>query len=74
MTELLKQGVYKPMPVTDQVLSIYAGTQGHLDKVPLNQVHAWEEAFLKFVRERRSPCGRRFTDTNKPRRRFPCRG
>ena len=34
MTELLKQGLYNPMPVIDQVLSIYAGTRGHLDKVP----------------------------------------
>ena len=51
MTELLKQGVYRPMHVTDQVLSIYAGTRGHLDKIPLKEVHAWEEGFLKFVRE-----------------------
>src|SRR3974390_2685409 len=39
MTELLKQGLYQPMHVTDQVLSIYAGTRGHLDKVPLKDVH-----------------------------------
>ena len=51
MTELLKQGLYHPMHVTDQVLSIYAGTHGHLDKIPLKDVHAWEEGFLKFVRE-----------------------
>jgi F-type H+/Na+-transporting ATPase subunit alpha len=51
MTELLKQGLYHPMHVTDQVLSIYAGTRGHLDKIPLKEVHAWEEGFLKFVRE-----------------------
>ena len=35
------------MHVTDQVLSIYAGTHGHLDKVPLKDVHAWEEGFLR---------------------------
>ena len=35
MTELLKQGLYQPMHVTDQVLSIYAGTRGHLDKIPV---------------------------------------
>ena len=48
------------MHVTDQVLSIYAGTHGHLDKVPLKEVHAWEEGFLKFIREeQKSTCGRR---------------
>ena len=34
MVELLKQGQYKPMPVADQVLSIYAGVNGFLDDVP----------------------------------------
>ncbi len=34
MVELLKQGQYQPMHVIDQVLVIYAGTRGHLDKVP----------------------------------------
>ncbi len=51
MTELLKQGQYRPMHVTDQVLSIYAGTRGYLDKVSLQEVEAWEEAFLKFFRK-----------------------
>ena len=34
MVELLKQPQYKPMSVIDQVMSIYAGTQGYLDDVP----------------------------------------
>ena len=38
MAELLKQGQYQPMDVIDQVLSIYAGTRGHLDKIPLSEV------------------------------------
>jgi F-type H+-transporting ATPase subunit alpha len=63
MTELLKQGVYHPMHVTDQVLSIYVGTHGHLDKIPLKEVHAWEEAFLKFVREERAPLWQKITDS-----------
>ncbi len=49
MVELLKQGQYQPMDVVDQVLSIYAGTQGHLDKVPRNEVAAWEKEFLTFM-------------------------
>jgi F-type H+-transporting ATPase subunit alpha len=41
------------MHVADQVMSIYAGTKGYLDKVPQKQVAAWEEQFLRFVREQR---------------------
>ena len=46
MVEILKQGQYQPMNVIDQVLIIYAGTRGHLDKVPVNEVQAWEKQFL----------------------------
>jgi len=63
MTELLKQGLYQPMHVTDQVLSIYAGTRGHLDKIPINQVHAWEQAFLKFIREEKQSIWQKITDS-----------
>ena len=63
MTELLKQGLYHPMHVTDQVLSIYAGTHGHLDKVPLKEVPAWEEGFLKHVREEKETLWQKITDS-----------
>jgi F-type H+-transporting ATPase subunit alpha len=63
MTELLKQGLYRPMHVTDQVLSIYAGTRGHLDHVPLKDVHAWEEGFLKFVRDEKKSLWQKITDS-----------
>ena len=63
MTELLKQGLYHPMHVTDQVLSIYAGTHGHLDKVPLAEVHAWEEGFLKFIHEEKKALWQKITDS-----------
>jgi F-type H+-transporting ATPase subunit alpha len=53
MVELLKQPQYQPMHVVDQVLSIYAGTRGYLDQVPVSEVRAWEEAFLKFIHEQR---------------------
>jgi F-type H+-transporting ATPase subunit alpha len=49
MVELLKQGQYEPMNVLDQVLMIYAGTRGHLDKVPLTEVKKWEQEFLTFM-------------------------
>src|SRR5690606_6753356 len=48
MVELLKQPQYVPMPVTDQVISIYAGTKGFLDDVPVSQVAAFEKAMLAY--------------------------
>ena len=49
MVELLKQGQYKPMPVADQVLSIYAGVNGFLDDVPVDKVLAFEADLLHYV-------------------------
>jgi F-type H+-transporting ATPase subunit alpha len=49
MVELLKQGQYRPMPVTDQVLSIYAGTNGFLDDVPVTKVRQFEDDLLHYV-------------------------
>ncbi|MGA2034330.1 MAG: F0F1 ATP synthase subunit alpha [Thermoguttaceae bacterium] len=63
MTELLKQGLYHPLHVTDQVLSIYAGTRGHLDKIPQKEVHAWESGFLAFMREQKCDLWKQITET-----------
>jgi F-type H+-transporting ATPase subunit alpha len=49
MVELLKQGQYKPMPVADQVLSIYAGVNGFLDDVAVEKVRQFEEDLLHYV-------------------------
>jgi F-type H+-transporting ATPase subunit alpha len=49
MVELLKQRQYQPMNVIDQVLSMYAGTRGFLDDVPVDEVAQWEQAFLEFI-------------------------
>ena len=65
MTELLKQGLYHPMHVTDQVLSIYAGTHGHLDKIPIAEVRAWESALLEFMRTTKHTLWQKITDTKK---------
>src|SRR4029077_378705 len=54
MVEILKQRQTRPMPVTDQVMILYAGTKGYLDKVPIKDVQRWEEQFLRFMREQRS--------------------
>src|SRR5258705_683694 len=49
MVEILKQGQYSPVPVEKQVLIIYAGTEGFLDDLPLDQCRAFEEGLYKFV-------------------------
>jgi F-type H+-transporting ATPase subunit alpha len=49
MVEILKQGTYQPMNVIDQVLVIYAGTRGHLDKIPITEVQEWEKQYLEFT-------------------------
>ena len=54
MVELLKQPQYKPMSVTDQVLSLYAGTKGFIDDVPVKAVQQWEVDFQQFARDKHS--------------------
>lgn len=64
MVELLKQGQYKPLHVVDQILVIYAGTTGYLDKVPVDEVAAWEEAFLEFIHNKKADLWKKL-DENK---------
>lgn len=47
LTELLKQGQYTPMPLSDQVALIYAGTKGFIDHVPVERVKDWQEGFIR---------------------------
>jgi F-type H+-transporting ATPase subunit alpha len=53
MVELLKQSQYQPMDVTEQVVSIYAGTRGHLDDIPVSKVREFEIGLLSYVRDRK---------------------
>jgi F-type H+-transporting ATPase subunit alpha len=52
MVELLKQPQYQPMDVIDEVLSIYAGTKGYLDSIPIGKVRVFEKEMLKFFHEK----------------------
>jgi F-type H+-transporting ATPase subunit alpha len=47
--EVLKQGQYRPMPAEQQVMVIYAVTNGFIDDVPVAKVRAWEEGFHAFM-------------------------
>jgi F-type H+-transporting ATPase subunit alpha len=63
MVELLKQGVYNPLDVVDEVLIIYAGTRGHLDKVPVNQVQQWESKFVQFMKDQKPEVRAKLAET-----------
>jgi F-type H+-transporting ATPase subunit alpha len=50
LVELLKQQQYQPMPVEEQVVSIFLGTGGHLDSVPVEDVRRFETELLDHIR------------------------
>ncbi|HEX5266233.1 MAG TPA: F0F1 ATP synthase subunit alpha, partial [Acidimicrobiales bacterium] len=52
LTELLKQSQNAPMPVEEQVFSIYAGTNGYLDDIPVGDVRRFEAEMLDYLRTR----------------------
>ncbi len=49
LVELLKQNQYVPMPVEKQVVSIFAGTNGYLDEIPLEEVQRYEKELLELM-------------------------
>jgi len=49
LVELLKQGQYVPMPVEQQVVSIFAGTNGYLDEIPIEHVQRFERELLDMM-------------------------
>jgi F-type H+-transporting ATPase subunit alpha len=53
LTELLKQPQYQPMAVEEQVVSIFAGTRGYLDKVPVGEITRFEAAMIGEIRARK---------------------
>jgi F-type H+-transporting ATPase subunit alpha len=50
LTELLKQPQYKPVPVEEQVIAIFAGTRGYLDRIPVGQVGEFERRLLSEIK------------------------
>jgi F-type H+-transporting ATPase subunit alpha len=49
LVELLKQPQFKPMSVEQEVMVVYAGTQGLLDEIPINRVQEFQSGFLSYV-------------------------
>jgi F-type H+-transporting ATPase subunit alpha len=63
LTELLKQPQYQPMPIEEQVASIYAGTNGFIDKVEVKDVTRYEAAMLSYMRSDAKDVLKKIRDT-----------
>jgi len=57
LSELLKQPQYKPAALDKQVMAIYAGTNGYLDKIPVTRVQEWEQSFYQYMDASRPEIG-----------------
>ncbi len=61
--ELLKQGQYKPYEVIDQCISIFAGSRGFLDDVPVPAVAKFEEGLLEYFRTQKADLRAKLVET-----------
>ena len=57
LTEILKQPQYEPVPLEEQVIVIYAGTQGYCDDVPAAEMRQYEQNVLTFMRAKHPAIG-----------------
>ncbi|MFN6131124.1 MAG: F0F1 ATP synthase subunit alpha [Planctomycetota bacterium] len=62
MVELLKQSQYQPMDVAEQIVSLYAGTRGYLDDIPVSKVREFETGLLTFLRDRKPEVSQKIRD------------
>jgi len=62
LQEILKQSQYEPMSLQDQVILIFAGTQGFGDKVSLDQMRSWEQSLLRFMETSYPEIGKDITE------------
>ena len=65
LTELLKQKQFSPMPVEEQVVSIFAGTNGYLDPIATNRVTDYEDQMLGYMRSEHAGVLKTIADTGK---------
>jgi len=61
--EILKQGVNQPMPVEQQVISIYTAVKGHLDEIAIEDILRFEQEFLAFLDSKYPQIGASIRDT-----------
>ena len=62
LVELLKQPNYSPFPVQEQVVSVWAGTAGKLDDIPVGEVRRFESEFLQYLRHKQEGDAGRIAD------------
>jgi len=65
ITEILKQPQYQPVSLEKQVMVFYAVTNNYLDKVPLDKIKVWEDAFLRYMDATHSNIGRAIASARK---------
>ncbi len=65
MLSLLKQGQYMPMPIEEQVASIFAGVKGYLDEIPENEISRFESEYIEHLRTRRPEILNQIADEKK---------
>jgi F-type H+-transporting ATPase subunit alpha len=63
--EILKQNQYSPMPVEDQVMVIFAVTEGFLDDVDVDRIREWEELYLEYVGSAHPEIGETIRETGR---------
>ncbi len=62
LQEILKQPQYEPVSLENQVMVIYAGTNGYADNVPLDRMRAWEQALVRFMETSHPEVGREIAE------------
>ena len=65
LVEILKQGQYAPVHVTDQVMIVHVGTSGGLDAVPVKEVGNFERQFLAYMRDTKPEVAEEISSTGK---------
>jgi len=62
MQEILKQPQYQPMSLSEQVILLFAGTNGYADLVPLPKMSQWQADLIKFMESSHPEIGREISD------------
>jgi F-type H+/Na+-transporting ATPase subunit alpha len=65
VVEIMKQGQYTPMPIEEQIISIWAVTNGFLDDLPADKAREFEAGLLDHMRTRHAEIGKTLVDTGK---------
>jgi F-type H+-transporting ATPase subunit alpha len=58
LQEILKQAQYEPMSLANQVIILFAGTNGYADGIPVDQMQAWKEGVLRYLDTSHSELGK----------------